>query len=137
MVNFEYRLLNFPSERLFKPRVKISGYDVSNPRSFLPFKESNSRKISKRTDFIQFTDFFTEPFNFNNVKDFKEYSRSNSLFKKLTKIEDLNIKERLINKVTSALKYPFVLKRMIQGLMLDDTIYTYHLPFLIESASDL
>jgi hypothetical protein len=137
MVNFEYRLLNFPSERLFKPRIKISGYDVSNQRSFLPFKEDHILKVSKKTDFIEFIDFFTEEFNFNNTKNFKEYVRSNSLYKKFNKIGDIQIRETLINKVTSTLKYPFVLKRMLQGLILDDTIYSYHLPFLIESASDL
>jgi hypothetical protein len=55
----------------------------------------------------------------------------------LNKIENEEAKEYLVKKVISALKYPFVLKRMLQGLILDDTIYTYHLPFLIESASDL
>ena len=137
MVNFEYRLFNFPSERLFKPRIKILGYDVSNQRDFLPFKENDILEISKKTDFIKFTDFFTEEFSFNNTKDFKEYAKSNSLYKKLNKIENPDIRKSLTNKVTSALKYPFVLKRMLQGLILDDTIYTYHLRFLIESASDL
>jgi hypothetical protein len=103
----------------------------------LPFEENNILKISRKTDFIVFTGFFTKEFNFNNIKDFKEYTRSNSLYKKLNKIEDLEIRGYLVNKITSALKYPFVLKRMLQGLILDDTIYTYHLPFLIESASDL
>lgn len=136
MVNFEYRLLNFPAERLFKPRAKISGYDVSDQKKFIPFKESDITKVSKKTDFIKFIDFFTEEFNFNNVSDFKEYVQANSLFKKLN-VTDEDIKKVLLKKVTSALKYPFALKRMLQGLILDDTIYTYNLPFLIESASDL
>jgi hypothetical protein len=125
MINFEYRLLNFPSERLFKPRAKISGYDVSKQRSFLPFKETVTFKISRKTDFIKFTDLFTEEFNFNNTKDFKEYVKANSLYDKFNKIENSEIREYLVNKVASALKYPFVLKRMLQGLILDDTIYTY------------
>jgi len=136
MVNFEYRLLNFPSERLVKPRMKIPGYDVSNQRNLLPFKEAGL-KIFRKTDFIKFTDFFTEDFNFNNKKDFKEYARSNTLYKKLNKIHDIDTRLILINRITSALKYPFVLKRMLQGLIIDDTIYTFHLPFMYESISDL
>jgi len=140
MVKFEYSLLNLPAERIFSPREKLPGCDVTELKCLIPFSESNIEEITIETDVIKFTDFFTSDFGFDNIDDFTDYVQSNNLYKTINNIsKDGGASEHLmfIKKTVTALKYPFCLQRMLEGLVANDAIYTYHLPYLIESASDL
>jgi hypothetical protein len=42
-----------------------------------------------------------------------------------------------VSKIVQALKYLFTIKRFLQGLVADDSVFSYHLPFLAEAAYDL
>lgn len=136
-MEFEYRLINMPVERLFSPKLKLQGQNVSVPLKFIPFKLSN-KKISSDLDVIKFLDYFTQyPDFFDNTSDFKEYLKSNNLYLSLDKFPDKDLKNRITNKIINALKYPFALQRMLQSLVASDTIFTFHLPYLNEAALDM
>jgi len=132
MVRFDLRLLNFPAERLFKPRTRLAARPVPEyVKQTLLFKESGLEEISEESDVMIFIDYFS--FGFDNINDLREYIPSHELFN-LTK--DTDNTEGIL-KVITVLKYLFASKRVLQGLVLDDTVFSFHLPYLAEASYDL
>jgi hypothetical protein len=99
----------------------------------LLFKESEFEEINEETDVIVFVDYFSWELGFDNVSDIKEYIPSHEFFN-LTK--DTDNKEGIV-KVMTSLKYLFASKRILQGLVSDDTVFSFHLPYLAEASYDL
>jgi len=132
MVGFGLRLLNLPAERLFKPRKRLAPLEVPDyVKKSLNLKELGIEEITEESDVIVFVDYFS--WNFDNINDIKEYIPSHEFFN-LTK--DTDNKEGILKVITS-LKYLFASKRVLQGLVTDDTIFSFHLPYLAEASDDL
>lgn len=135
MVNFDLRLFNFPAERLFKPRQRLAPVEVPDyVKKSLCFKESGIEELSEDSDVIIFTDYFSWNVGFdNNVEDIKEFVSTHGFF---NLAKDSENKEAILKIITS-LKYLFASKRMLQGLVADDSIFCLHLPYLIEASYDM
>ncbi|MCW3109866.1 MAG: hypothetical protein JWQ09_4372 [Segetibacter sp.] len=135
MKSFTLRLFNFPGERLIKSRQRLKPVQVPEPiKKLLPFKETNLYGITEDTDVIQFIDWFAFDLAFNNIEDIKEFVYTNScylFFKEYSSDPILEVK------LMTALIYLYASKRILQGLVADDTIFSYHLPYLAEAAFDL
>ena len=132
MVRFDLRLLNFPAERLFMPRKRLAPLAVPDyVKEALLFKDTGIKAISEESDVIIFVDYFSR--GFDNFNDIKEYILSHEFFN-LTK--DTDNKDG-ITKVITTLKYLFASKRVLQGLVTDDTVFSFHLPYLAEASYDL
>ena len=70
-----------PSERLFKPRQRLSPLSIPESiKSLIPFIESISGNTNADDDFISFIDYFAFHFGIDYVNDFKEYAESNDFY---------------------------------------------------------
>lgn len=134
MVNFDLRLFNYPAERLIRPRQRLQPLAIPNYiKDLIPFQELQLDKVTADSDIISFIDYLSGDLGFNNENDLKEYISNHDFFI-LTK----DLKEHQITKiVTTSLAYLFASKRVLQGLVTDDTIFSYHLPYIAEASYDL
>ena len=68
MVRFDLRLLNFPAEKLFKPRKRLAGINVPKYiKDSTTFKENSIEEVSEESDVIILTDYFTD-MAFDNIE---------------------------------------------------------------------
>ena len=81
MRDFTLRLFNFPAEKIFKPRQRLSPVQIpENIAKLLPFKEEKLLYISEYSDFVLFIEYFAFDLNFDNINDFKEYFSSSDFY---------------------------------------------------------
>lgn len=133
MVRFDLRLLNFPGEKLFKPRKRLAGINIPEIiKQSIAFAERDIEKINEESDVIILTDYMTD-MGFENIQDLNEFITTHEFYIIAKNHEN---KEGVI-KIITALKYLFAAKRVLQGLVADDTIFTFHLPYLTEACYDL
>jgi hypothetical protein len=134
MVRFDLRLYNFPAEKLFKPRQRLKPIEVPMyVKRALSFKEESFETLNEESDVIILVDYFSFDLGFDNIADIKEYIFTHELY---NLIKGINNEEAII-KITTALKYLFAAKQTLQGLVADDTIFSFHLPYLAEASFDL
>ena len=133
MVRFDLRLLNFPAEKLIKPRKRLAGINVPKYiKQSIIFKETAVDEVNEETEAIVLTDYFTDS-AFDNVEDLKEFINTHGFY---LIAKDHENKEGVI-KIVTALKYLFAVKRVLQGLVADDTVFSFHLPYFTEACHDL
>jgi len=134
MVRFDLRLYNFPAEKLFKPRQRLKPIEVPMyVKRALSFKKESLETLNEESDVIILVDYFSFDLGFDNIADIKEYITTHEFY---NLAKDSENKEAII-KIISALKYLFAAKRTLQGLVADDTIFSFHLPYLAEASFDL
>ena len=134
MVRFDLRLYNFPAEKLIKPRQRLQPIEVPEyVKKVLSFKEDTLEELNEETDAIIFVDYFSFELGFDNINDIKEYIATHEFY---SLAKDIDNKEA-VTKIITALKYLFATKRILQGLVADDTIFSFHLPYLAEASFDL
>ena len=133
MRDFQLRLLNYPAERLFKPQQRLAAVHApSSIVKLLPFSVSDLSEIDEDSDFIEFIEYFAFGLNFDHVEDFNEYVCSSDFYLFFKDIFTENTRELIL-----VLKYLYSVKRVLQGLVSDDSIFSYHLPYLAEASFDL
>jgi len=131
--DFQLRLYNFPAEKLFKPRKRLNPVEVPKYiKKILPFEEEKLELISKESNFIAFIDWFAFDLDFEHINDLKEYVASHNFYLFFKEIFPEN-DDKLIN----VIKYLYTCKRVLQGLVADGNIFSFHLPYLAEGSFDL